>query len=157
MTGVARNRTGLFLKIRSAKVAETLMEVNKIEKRLDKISVSVQRNQLSMRKSFLNLIAPSNYRAHIVSRDSVVTWIPDSDSKACLVCEQEFTLITRRHHCRLCGNLICHACSTSLPISNIKSDNPAGIRICSNCSELLSLRKQRQNEVDTRLFTLYDV
>ena len=35
----------------------------------------------------------------------------DTDSNHCLLCHQLFTLFNRKHHCRLCGILICANCS----------------------------------------------
>lgn len=35
-------------------------------------------------------------------------WVPDSDRIACFHCEKPFSfLTTRRHHCRLCGEVFC--------------------------------------------------
>lgn len=39
-------------------------------------------------------------------------WIPDSHFTACMECEKPFTLTFRRHHCRYCGRLLCHECTT---------------------------------------------
>ena len=37
-------------------------------------------------------------------------WVPDGDRLACFHCEVPFsTLKTRRHHCRLCGEVFCHS------------------------------------------------
>jgi hypothetical protein len=38
-------------------------------------------------------------------------WVPDEHVSVCSGCGCKFTLITRRHHCRLCGSVICAACS----------------------------------------------
>jgi hypothetical protein len=40
-------------------------------------------------------------------------WIPDSCAPACKSCCLPFTPVVRlRHHCRLCGLIFCHNCST---------------------------------------------
>lgn len=39
-------------------------------------------------------------------------WVPDSASNFCMLCESEFNLFRRRHHCRKCGSLICGSCSS---------------------------------------------
>ena len=38
-------------------------------------------------------------------------WMPDSICKQCYSCEAPFTLIRRKHHCRLCGMIFCNVCS----------------------------------------------
>ena len=41
-------------------------------------------------------------------------WVPDKDRLACMACRQRFgTLATRRHHCRLCGRVLCASCSSA--------------------------------------------
>ena len=44
-------------------------------------------------------------------------WMPDSSAKACGACKREFSLILRRHHCRVCGKIFCDdCCNRKLPI-----------------------------------------
>ena len=44
-------------------------------------------------------------------------WIPDELVKSCQVCSKNFSMFTRRHHCRVCGACICSNCAkkTALP------------------------------------------
>ena len=45
------------------------------------------------------------------------SWVEDSASASCMVCSASFTTFRRRrHHCRLCGLLICGRCRLRLPI-----------------------------------------
>lgn len=37
------------------------------------------------------------------------TWQPNTEN--CVVCKKKFTLVLRRHHCRLCGQCVCNGCS----------------------------------------------
>ena len=39
-------------------------------------------------------------------------WMPDNVSSDCYRCNQKFTFLRRRHHCRICGQIFCNACST---------------------------------------------
>lgn len=39
------------------------------------------------------------------------TWQPDSEASSCFLCHQRFSLLYRRHHCRLCGRICCANCS----------------------------------------------
>ena len=45
-------------------------------------------------------------------------WMDDSESDSCICCGTLFTQTNRRHHCRVCGTLVCGTCS-------IEQDCPA--------------------------------
>ena len=49
----------------------------------------------------------------------VQAWQPDSASYNCTRCKEAFTFFRRRHHCRACGGLFCHNCSTHLVLISI--------------------------------------
>ncbi|KAG8739867.1 hypothetical protein FRC12_016177 [Ceratobasidium sp. 428] len=38
-------------------------------------------------------------------------WVPDKESAVCMRCGSAFGWRRRRHHCRLCGRVVCAACS----------------------------------------------
>lgn len=41
-------------------------------------------------------------------------WVEDYSVDRCMMCHTSiFSMIIRRHHCRRCGRLVCHACSTN--------------------------------------------
>ena len=37
-------------------------------------------------------------------------WVPDSDADKCMLCPKKFNITRRRHHCRMCGWVICGKC-----------------------------------------------
>ena len=41
----------------------------------------------------------------------VVPWTKDDDEKTCRECRRKFGVQRRKHHCRLCGYIICKQCS----------------------------------------------
>lgn len=58
-------------------------------------------------------------------------WIPDHKQHICMVCQRErFTMFNRRHHCRRCGRLVCHSCS-SKKMAVEGSEEP--VRVCDQC------------------------
>uniref|UniRef100_A0A8B9HCF2 Zinc finger FYVE domain-containing protein 26 n=1 Tax=Astyanax mexicanus TaxID=7994 RepID=A0A8B9HCF2_ASTMX len=58
-------------------------------------------------------------------------WIPDHQKHICMVCQRErFTMFNRRHHCRRCGRLVCHACSTRKMVVD-GYEEP--VRVCDQC------------------------
>ncbi len=54
---------------------------------------------------------PSKRRAH---EQAVVPWIDEEVVKLCPCCAKMFNLARRKHHCRLCGSVICSDCSTGV-------------------------------------------
>ncbi len=58
------------------------------------------------------------------STSTDVPWQKDQDVDDCRICSIHFTLITRRHHCRACGQIICSACS----------EFKGKTRVCSLCN-----------------------
>ncbi|RKP35077.1 Dbl homology domain-containing protein, partial [Dimargaris cristalligena] len=61
-------------------------------------------------------------------------WIPDEQAVRCLICYEEFSLFRRKHHCRACGHIVCHYCSTKtivIPGSWESEDKEA--RACDQC------------------------
>ncbi|XP_070502635.1 zinc finger FYVE domain-containing protein 9 isoform X2 [Chironomus tepperi] len=68
-------------------------------------------------------------------------WIPDNMTNQCMQCDQKFSLIKRRHHCRACGLLLCSACcNEKFFLHYLQSEG----RICSPCHEILLKAQQNQ-------------
>lgn len=69
-------------------------------------------------------------------------WVKDNESEKCSACEELFTNVVRRHHCRGCGQLFCGDCA---PLVGNDSTNPwdydAILRACGNCCKL-SMKKK---------------
>ncbi|EDV27644.1 uncharacterized protein TRIADDRAFT_53557 [Trichoplax adhaerens] len=38
-------------------------------------------------------------------------WVKDSEVARCMQCSSQFSVLLRRHHCRICGKIFCHSCS----------------------------------------------
>ncbi|XP_069693387.1 early endosome antigen 1-like [Periplaneta americana] len=57
-------------------------------------------------------------------------WTEDSDVISCSLCQKEFSLIVRKHHCRNCGQIFCNECSSkNAPIAS----NKKPVRVCDSC------------------------
>ncbi|POM71591.1 Myosin-like protein [Phytophthora palmivora] len=77
-------------------------------------------------------------------------WVPDSERPECMECHKKFgSLGSRRHHCRMCGRVLCSACSAchvrakKLPFparrrgkKNKAEKGSANTRVCNMCYEI---------------------
>ncbi|DAZ99140.1 TPA: hypothetical protein N0F65_010224 [Lagenidium giganteum] len=62
------------------------------------------------------------------------TWTPDEESDRCTICEESFTFLNRRHHCRRCLSLVCAVCSPHAVALRAFSRAPAKRqRVCNPC------------------------
>lgn len=61
-------------------------------------------------------------------------WLPDSSALHCMICQKKFSLLTRKHHCRKCGRVLCNDCApsnNSRPIFEKGLKQP--VRHCRDC------------------------
>jgi hypothetical protein len=58
-------------------------------------------------------------------------WTENAKEDKCMVCKTAFTWINRKHHCRICGMLVCNDCS---PHRVMRDEKPE--RVCSCCESL---------------------
>mmetsp|Transcript_29853 Transcript_29853/g.50945 ORF Transcript_29853/g.50945 Transcript_29853/m.50945 type:complete len:2213 (+) Transcript_29853:89-6727(+) len=91
----------------------------------------------------------------VVVDDGKDHWMPDKLCKHCYSCEAPFTVLRRKHHCRVCGMIFCSTCSAYfVQISEASSltDSASGVkprdnkgaygtmRTCKMCYDHLSER-----------------
>lgn len=66
-----------------------------------------------------------------------VLWVPDHAVSRCTICQTEFWLGRRKHHCRSCGQIFCADCSeywATLPDEKLFTP----VRMCRPCFESVS-------------------
>lgn len=96
--GVARSRFELFQRRRKSRLKD-------LDDRGKEVSSAL--------RSLMNAGATTKE-----SQQAIVPWIPDSARTACNACGATFSLLNRRHHCRICGNLTCGKCMQTLSHSH---------------------------------------
>ena len=64
-----------------------------------------------------------------------LTYMADSESSVCPMCDAAFTLFFRRHHCMSCGSLACSNCVKYLDVTNYSSFRYC----CKKCADLRGL------------------
>ncbi|KFD48627.1 hypothetical protein M513_10482 [Trichuris suis] len=110
--GVSTSLTRYFKKLRSANVDQSVVQTNKLIIRLDKlVNITVAGGDSTGKRAF---------------EKEVVPWISNNEAKQCAFCDAPFSLARRRHHCRLCGSVMCANCSIFMSIMFAKRlTNPA--------------------------------
>nr|CAD7594024.1 unnamed protein product [Timema genevievae] len=102
--GVSRSHTRYFREVRNTRVERYAAETNKLLIRLDKLLSDLPTD-------------PVKRKAH---EQAVVPWIDDKDVRLCPSCAKTFHMARRKHHCRLCGAVMCHDCTHFLPLAIAK-------------------------------------
>mmetsp|Transcript_870 Transcript_870/g.1114 ORF Transcript_870/g.1114 Transcript_870/m.1114 type:complete len:282 (-) Transcript_870:195-1040(-) len=68
------------------------------------------------------------------SERNTIMWEPDNWSTTCHDCGNNFTWYIRRHHCRACGRLFCHRCSSqNMALPQLELYTP--VRVCERCAD----------------------
>ncbi|XP_013119063.2 rabenosyn-5 [Stomoxys calcitrans] len=104
---------------------------------------------------------------------NIVPWLDGSSVKLCPNCAKSFNITRRKHHCRLCGSIMCHDCSKFLSIEvalelasltmahseSLKSENDKtastnpqqnALRTCDHCLWLLETRQEMHESRTSR-------
>jgi len=64
--------------------------------------------------------------------DYKIGWILNRFCKKCMRCDAVFGFTRRKHHCRVCGDIVCNKCSRSkVMIDSLNERN--GSRACDSC------------------------
>ncbi|KAE8267260.1 hypothetical protein A4X09_0g5077 [Tilletia walkeri] len=72
-------------------------------------------------QSFLSTLEEARTRAaedsaRRIAEQSIVKWQEDGEVRKCPVCTTAFSLAVRKHHCRLCGRVVCASPHLTKPI-----------------------------------------
>ncbi|KAM5148192.1 rabenosyn-5 isoform 1-T2 [Mantella aurantiaca] len=104
--GATRTHLSDFKRHRAARIDHYVVEVNKLVIRLEKLT------------SF-DRLNTDTAKIRAIER-SVVPWVNDQDVPFCPDCGNKFTMRNRRHHCRLCGSIMCKKCTelVTIPFAN---------------------------------------
>lgn len=74
-------------------------------------------------------------------------WVPDNMAGQCMQCQQKFTMIKRRHHCRACGKVLCSVCCSQR--FHLQFANEPESRVCVQCFMILTERQSNGGVSDT--------
>ncbi|KAJ1902649.1 carboxypeptidase Y-deficient [Coemansia sp. IMI 209127] len=160
--GQTRNVTAGFFHLRKRAVSTALLEGNRIEKRLEKLALAHSSALAASGATPSALLAVQPLRGSLLQQaeQAVVVWEDDASVSNCPFCNRLFgRFSSRRHHCRLCGRVVCAQpqCSTllSVPLSarvsssssststSFSSSEAADIRACVLCEHVVLRQRDR--------------
>lgn len=166
--GFVKDHTKEFNEIRRKTVDKQYLEVSRLEKRLTRLTQLLANppppEQDQSAAGFLKSFAGN--RNHMRSLEqSIVTWEDDATVSECPFCHQPFSQYSfRRHHCRVCGRVVCGdldtKCSTEIPLTvnkanTTKSEKPTeliavDVRMCKDCQHTIFSRADFDQETLNR-------
>ena len=111
--GLVLDHTAAFVATRTKKVERQNLEIQRLEKRLTKLTSLLAHPPEDTGSNGAGLLAPvatlsGQRNPRKLIEQSVVAWEDDASVSNCPFCQQEFGSWTfRRHHCRICGRVVC--------------------------------------------------
>ncbi|KAK2125963.1 FYVE zinc finger-domain-containing protein [Fusarium oxysporum II5] len=158
--GVLTDHTNAFVEIRRKKVERQNLEISRLEKRLTKLTKLLANPPEKLTQSNGSLLGPVTSLAgqknpRKLIEQSVVTWEEDATVSKCPFCQQEFGSWTfRRHHCRICGRVVCGdpqtGCSSEVGL-NVSSETNGATKAPSGTEKPLSVTGDGQVGIDIRM------
>ncbi|KAJ4124109.1 carboxypeptidase Y-deficient [Fusarium equiseti] len=158
--GVLTDHTDTFAEIRRKKVERQNLEISRLEKRLTKLTKLLANPPEKLTQPNGSLLGPVTSLAgqknpRKLIEQSVVTWEEDATVSKCPFCQQEFGSWTfRRHHCRICGRVVCGdpqtGCSSEVGL-NVSSDTNGAARPPSGTEKPSSTVNGGQVGIDIRM------
>ncbi|KAF3311001.1 carboxypeptidase Y-deficient [Orbilia oligospora] len=171
--GFVRDHTSDFKSLRQKNVDKQHLETSRLDKRLTKLTqvltdptaaemLNVQQQSAASKLWPVNLNGLRNQRKLL--EQTIVNWEDDAKVPNCPFCKQTFTNFSlRKHHCRLCGKVVCGdtrtGCSSEVGL-NVNVNVGGGktltekmgevaldVRICRECNGVLFSKRDFMDEV----------
>lgn len=150
-----------FKATRRRAVDKAYLDISRLEKRMTRLTQLLTDPRLEQDQgtvSYLRKVSGQKSQQRLLE-ESVVDWQDDASVSHCPFCHQEFTSYTfRRHHCRLCGRVVCAdsltECSSQVgldvdpvQVRQEQSEKPMNeksgelvsvdVRMCKDCKSML--------------------
>lgn len=121
---------------------------------------STETNTLIIRLNKLLENRPTDATQKKQHEQNTVVWLDGKSVKLCPECAKSFNIARRQHHCRVCGSIMCDACSMFLDVDDAsiligrqegevrvskgidRDSEPDTLRVCGHCLRLLHNRKE---------------
>ncbi|CAK4081391.1 unnamed protein product [Aphanomyces euteiches] len=71
--------------------------------------------------------------------------------KACMSCSRKFGFLNRRHHCRLCGRILCGKCTKNKRTLGLAEGVQTAVRVCHVCVSVLGEHRKSGSMTDVTM------
>ncbi|ODQ80149.1 hypothetical protein BABINDRAFT_161128 [Babjeviella inositovora NRRL Y-12698] len=158
--GATRDLFTQFQTSRQRIVDQQGLKTNQLENRLVKLVARFNEIDLKDEGRVFKFFASSSLGQKRAAEREVVAWASDASATHCHLCFKMFGVYVRKHHCRLCGKLVCGdemtACSKEVPLGKLcerlggvqARDPQYVIRVCLGCKDGLLKRRNFIREVE---------
>ncbi|XP_076284226.1 RUN and FYVE domain-containing protein 2 isoform X1 [Lasioglossum baleicum] len=85
---------------------------------------------VELREAADNAQHQQHQHQHQQQQEGAATWANDRLVTHCKSCNREFNIARRKHHCRNCGKIFCHACSDN---NTVLPNSTKPVRVCDEC------------------------
>lgn len=110
--GLLRRETGLWSPTFGVESRSNLFGVSSVD---SAISSGLGRRPSLDGGFHASMAAVQKQPLRVVENYNAPVWVPDHSATRCMICTEEFgTLFRRKHHCRACGKVVCHSCSSNV-------------------------------------------
>ncbi|ETW05676.1 hypothetical protein H310_03396 [Aphanomyces invadans] len=62
-------------------------------------------------------------------------WVPDKARHVCYICRKAFNLVRRKHHCRVCGEIVCGSCTFMKTLTASPVASATHVKTCLWCPQ----------------------
>ncbi|BFZ63111.1 Mitochondrial distribution and morphology protein 12 [Saitoella coloradoensis] len=74
-------------------------------------------------------------------------WMKDSLCRECYLCGLPFTVMRRKHHCRICGQIFCGKCTMMVAGERLRQGRGVrGLRVCGSCVKIMDEIEDMEEE-----------
>lgn len=161
--GASTDHTRAFTEMRKKRVERQTLEISRLEKRLTTLTRLLTRppDDTAITNGIAGLSMASftgqkNQRKLL--EQSVITWEDDATVPKCPFCQQEFAWTFRRHHCRICGRVVCAdpqtACSSDVGLNveaAVNGHNPHAVKAVATTEKHPPSPGAQQHTIDVRM------
>ncbi|CCH42151.1 Vacuolar segregation protein pep7 [Wickerhamomyces ciferrii] len=168
--GLVNDVSNKFKILRQKRSDEKQLYLNKLEKRIINLTTAISKIDKEYKSNEFN----NNFLRYTISNkkreaeQQLVLWEDGNTKLNCFLCLRNFSFTLRKHHCRLCGKVVCASestgCSKEIPINYLteslddvpKINDDSLLRMCRNCKDVLFIKRNFIKDTKNQLSPLLE-